>query len=181
MKIRFFLDTILIIILYGMLSCSDNSASSGDSSIKSGTHSMSFDNGFDFSSGLEIDLDNDTTNYIEKIDSTDFYVTVSNSTLGSSYTFVGSPIKSNDQMEVDHPSIQLINTTDFENMSEAPDTGYQNEYSTDQFPIDAIFAVKTQDMKFAILEITNLTSGTMAESARITFKWKYQSNGSRSF
>lgn len=181
MKIRFFLDTIIILIFIGMLSCSDNPASSGDSSIRSGTNSMSFDNGFDFSSSLEIDLDSDTTNYIKKIDSTDFYVTVSNSTLGAEYTFIGSPINSNNQMEVDHPSIQLINTTDFENISEAPDTGYQIEYSTDQFPVGAIFAVKTQDTKFAILEITNYTSGTRTESATITFKWKYQSDGSRSF
>ena len=174
-----FIFVIIILTVLILSGCSDNPTSNGSSTIQSGTNTMPIDNGFDFSSGLVIDLEIEERDYSDNIDLTDFYITASVSPSGSTYLLIGSPIIINDQMTVDTPSIQIIDNIDFDEINEVPDVGYQNEYVTEQLSIGLMFAIKTQDYKYSILEITDITSGTMTDPASITFKWKYQSDGSR--
>lgn len=59
-----------------------------------------------------------------------------------------------------------------DNVKVVPDTGY---YSSDEAIIDSIYAIITFEGNYSIIQITN------KDSTDLSFKWKYQPNGSPNF
>jgi hypothetical protein len=74
----------------------------------------------------------------------------------------------------------------FNNLSEVPDSNYS--LSADPVKVNQIWAIKTSENKFAKILILNTDAyeyspapGFRGYYSEVTFKWKYQSNGSRVF
>jgi hypothetical protein len=74
----------------------------------------------------------------------------------------------------------------FNNLSEVPDSNYS--LSANPVKVNQIWAIKTSENKFAKILILNTdvyeyspAPGFRSYYSEVTFKWKYQSNGSRVF
>lgn len=181
---------IAFIILFLAPGCSKDK-----DTVKTGSAMISFGNGFDFSTESEIDLEESSgENFTSEVDKIDIYFNADQapSTPGNppapfEFSLIGSP-KGNiymDDMIIAYqvlpdnsvPAIKILDQTSIKQVNKISKDGFQltiNSLSTNR-----VYAVITQDLHYAIFEVTHID--TLSDFTNLSFQWKYNSDGGRTF
>jgi len=183
MKLKY---SIVLILLFSILmSCTKDYSSS--STIISGWGSIKENNGFDFSDNREIKFRYvDNISLEEKYSSLDFYFLYDN--VESKYLFWANPLIRKQEpgflISPDslNPSIKSLSIKNIEDIKEIDASGFVPaiEFNSDDDVLkNPVFVIKTTESKFAVIQIEDIF--IEHSDLKITFRWKFQSDGSLNF
>ena len=185
------LSTFVIILLFG---CVNNEPTDLENkTILSGTVTLIAGGsiiryGFDFSEENVVKIERlNPFNENQEVDRIDLYV--SSSSHDTTIHFIGSPVLNvtedtsaniisvGIQPDSSMPSIMFLDGNNLDEIKKVSESGFELKIKIPVCKIfdNPLFAVKTQDMKYALFEITDF------DKYIITIDWKYQSGGSRIF
>lgn len=181
---------IAFIILFLAPGCSKDK-----DTVKTGSSVVCFGNGFDFSMESEIDLqESGPENFISDVDKVDIYFeadqapsTPGNPPAPYEFSLIGNPegnIYTDDmiiayQVLPDNsiPAIKILDQSSIEQVNKISKDGFQltmNSLSTNR-----VYAVITQDLHYALFEVIHID--TLSDFTNVSFRWKYNSDGGRTF
>ncbi|MFQ5825594.1 MAG: hypothetical protein ACE5JB_16260 [bacterium] len=179
---------LLFFLALYIINCSkDNPTGSIESTIISGNAKMDLNDGFDFSTNDTIKINYFNLESSQQVNQVDILIYCPIRIIGDPWKFVliGSTVLMTNPWgqgywagpDSSMPAIKLLNVNKLDDITEVSEGNFQ--LSLEVLSENLIYAVKTQDEKYAILEITKLD--TLTDIPNFSFNWKYQSNGSRNF